>query len=72
MALAYRKMGLLDDARDACAQALIINSTFKEAILLMAELAGRGSGNDKWEKNAAQWDRMAQTAENFDVLFIRT
>lgn len=71
MAYAYQQMGDMDSARDACAQALIINSTFKEAILLMAKLSGDGKGNEKWQKNADQWKRMAETAENFDVLFIR-
>lgn len=71
MAQAYWKMGDADSARDACAQALIINATFKEAILFMATLSGDGKGNERWQKNADQWKRMAETAENFDVLFIR-
>lgn len=71
MARAYFAMGMGDDARDACAQCLIINATFKEAILFMAQLAGDGSGNDKWQRNADQWKRLAETAENYDVLFIR-
>lgn len=71
MAKAYIEMSMMDDARDACAQALIINATFKEAILLMANLSGDGKGNEKWQKNADQWKRLAETAENYDVLFIR-
>lgn len=64
MARAYWKLRMGDDARDACAQALIINSNFKEACLFMAELS--------WEKSAVQWRRMAETATNEDVLFVRT
>jgi hypothetical protein len=71
MAKAYWQMKMADDARDACVQALIINSNFKEAILFMAMLAGDGSGNHKWEENARQWKEMAKTATNEDVLFVR-
>lgn len=53
-----------DSAREACAQALLINSNFKEACLFMAELS--------WDYNAPQWRRMADTADNSNVLFIRT
>lgn len=63
MARCYWALRMGDDARDACAQALIINSNFKEACLFMAELS--------WEKSAKQWRRMAETATNEDVLFIR-
>src|SRR3990167_4578131 len=71
MAQAYFNMGMGDDARDACAQVMIINPTFKEAVLYMAKLAGDGSENERWQKNANQWKKMAETAENNDVLFIR-
>lgn len=71
MSRAYFYMGMGNDARDACVQALIINSNFKEAILFMAQLAGDGSGNIKWQKNADQWKKLAATADNTDVLFIR-
>jgi len=63
MARSYWEMHLGDDARDACAQALIINANFKEAILFMATLS--------WPKNAVQWKRMAETATNEEVLFTR-
>jgi glycosyltransferase involved in cell wall biosynthesis len=63
MARCYWMMKMANDARDACAQALIINARFKEAILFMAELS--------WEDNAKQWKHMAETANNEDVLFIR-
>ena len=55
---------MADDARDACAQSLIINANFKEAILLMAEMS--------WPKNGAQWRKLADNADNSDVLFVRT
>ncbi len=71
MSRAYWAMSMPDDARDAVAQALIINSNFKEAILFMAKLAGDGSGNPRWEENARQWKMMAKTATNADVLFVR-
>lgn len=63
MARCYWAMQMGDDARDACAQALIINANFKEAITFMAELS--------FEHNAVQWKRLAETANNQDVLFKR-
>lgn len=71
MSKCYLAMGMWDDARDACAQALIINPFFKEACIHMAKLAGRGSGNPIWEEKANQWEKMAETADNRQVLFIR-
>jgi glycosyltransferase involved in cell wall biosynthesis len=71
MARAYWSMGMGEDARQALAQALIINANFKEAILFMATISGDGTGNPKWEANARQWKKMAETADNRDVLFIR-
>lgn len=72
MAHSYWQLKRPDDARDACVQALIINANFKEAILFMAVLAGDGTGNKRWEENARQWKRMAETATNENVLFVRT
>ena len=72
MARAYWELRMPDDARDALAQALIINPRFKEAVLFMATLAGDGSGNPRWQANADQWKRMAETADNGEVLFLRT
>lgn len=72
MAKCYWNMGMANDARDACVQAIIINAHFKEAIEFMAKLAGQGSGNPQWEKNGEQWMRMAETADNEGVLFKRT
>jgi glycosyltransferase involved in cell wall biosynthesis len=63
MAKAYWQLHRGDDARDACAQCLIINSHFKEACLFMAEIS--------WPHLADQWKRMAETANNKDVLFVR-
>ena len=71
MSRVYWRLGMGDDARDACAQALIINPNFKEAVLFMATLAGDGSGNTIWEANALQWKRMAATANDVGVLFKR-
>jgi glycosyltransferase involved in cell wall biosynthesis len=71
MARSYWAMGMGDDARDSCVQALIINATYKEAILFMAEIAGDGRGNERWQKNADMWKHMADFADNSDVLFVR-
>jgi glycosyltransferase involved in cell wall biosynthesis len=71
MSKSYLYMGDWDSARDSCVQALIINPHFKEAVLHMAHLAGKGSGNPIWEKNALQWEKMAETADNSSVLFVR-
>jgi hypothetical protein len=37
----------------------------------MAEISGDGRGNETWQKNADQWKRLAATAENHNVLFLR-
>jgi glycosyltransferase involved in cell wall biosynthesis len=71
MGRAYWNLHMAEDARDAILQALKINANFKEAIVFMSVLAGKGTGNDKWEANAKQWERMAETADNSDVLFVR-
>jgi glycosyltransferase involved in cell wall biosynthesis len=52
-----------ETARHYCLMALSINSHFREAILLMAEMS--------WPRNADQWKKMAETADNKSVLFIR-
>lgn len=71
MARCYWHLGRGEDARDACLQALKINATFKEACNFMAVIVGEGSGRPQWEANAAQWRRMAETATNENVLFVR-
>lgn len=72
MARAYWELRMPNDARDALVQALIINPHFKEACQFMAVLAGDGSENRRWQRNADQWKRLAETADNEDVLFLRT
>lgn len=64
MARCYSTRGLDDDARDACAQAIIINPNFKEAVEFMAAIS--------LDHNATQWKRMGETANNHGVLFQRT
>ncbi len=71
MARSYWEKKMPDDARDALLQAIGINANFKEALLFMAQIAGDGYGNEKWQKNADQWKRMAATADNYDVMFKR-
>lgn len=72
MARSYKDMGEWEDARDACLQAIKLNAHFKEALVFMSVLAGKGTGNEQWERNAAQWLRLAETADNGGVLFTRT
>lgn len=63
MARAYSTQGLDDDARDACLQAIKINPEFKEALLFMAAIVP--------DHQSAQWRRMAETANNTNILFKR-
>lgn len=63
MARAYSTQGMDDDARDACLQAIKINPNFKEAVLFMAAIVP--------DSYAAQWKRMAETANNTNILFKR-
>lgn len=71
MARSLWELKQADEARDACMQALVINSHFAEAARFMAVLAGDGSGNERWQRNADQWKKMAETADNEDLLFVR-
>lgn len=71
MSRAYWALRMPDDARDAVVQALIINPHFKEACEFMAVLAGDGRENPRWQRNADQWKRMAASADNEGVLFLR-
>lgn len=64
MSMCYWRLKMGEDARDACLQAIKINPHFKEAILFMSEIV--------WPQHAEQWKKMAETANNADVLFIRT
>lgn len=72
LARCHYMMGEMEEARNACVQAIVCNACFKEAILFMAVLAGEGSGKEQWERNAIQWKNMANTADNYGVLFVRT
>jgi len=53
-----------EEARDACAKCISLNTNFKEALLFMAEMSGPG--------NEKRWKEFAATATNSGVLFIRT
>jgi len=52
-----------DEAREACAKAILINSNFKAAIVLMSDM--------HWPKNKSRWLEFAEGATNEDVLFER-
>lgn len=52
-----------DTARSYCLQALNINSNFKEALNLMAEMS--------FEHNAKSWRKYAELSTNENVLFVR-
>lgn len=52
-----------EGARHYCLEALQINPNFKEAADFMSRIV--------WPKHSAQWKRMAETADNSEVLFIR-
>lgn len=64
MSMAFSAMGLDDDARDACAQAIIINSDFKEAVEWMAGIS--------LDKNAGNWRKWAKFCNNRDLLVMRS
>lgn len=59
----YDGMGNGEKTRLNCLAAMNINANFKAAILLMATAS--------FEKNAQQWRKMAETADNSDTLFAR-
>lgn len=63
MAWCYFEQRMIQDARDACAQALIINPDFKEALYFMAQISEPRQGR--------RWQQFAQLATNEGVLFIR-
>lgn len=52
-----------EEARDACLQAIKVNTNFKEACLLMAEMSG--------PINRDRWLLMAEFTDNSNVLFTR-
>lgn len=64
MAHCYFEQRMIQDARDACAQALILNPDFKEALYFMAQISE--------PRQARRWQQFAGLADNSGVLFIRT
>jgi glycosyltransferase involved in cell wall biosynthesis len=52
-----------DDARAACANAILCNADFKEAFLFMAEMV--------YEPNKSRWLKYAELCENTGLLFVR-
>jgi len=60
---AYFNMRQVDKAKDACLQAIKINSNNKDALKLMADLSGPG--------NKKRWLKFEKTATNEGVLFKR-
>lgn len=67
----YWAMGEGEKARESCMRAIMINPNFKEAVLFMSTLAGRGSGNPSWEKNGEWWLKASELSDNSGVLFVR-
>ena len=53
-----------DEAKNMCLQAIGLNANFKEAWQILAELSG--------PKNKVKFNMIAETANNEDVLFIRS
>lgn len=64
MSQAFSALGRDQDARDACAQAIIINPHFKEAVEWMAGISV--------DHNASIWRKWATFCENRDVLVMRS
>lgn len=63
MARSYWAQGMGEDARDACLQAIKINPNWKEALIFMSGIV--------WPRHSEQWKRMARTADDTEVLFLR-
>jgi tetratricopeptide (TPR) repeat protein len=61
MAYCYKMKGDWPEARKACLQAIGINPDYKRALRLMAQLS--------WPYNRAKWNKIADAAQNKDVLF---
>lgn len=64
MAQAYEKMGKAEEMGQACLQAILVNSNFKEALMYMVDIS--------FPENKSQWQRMARSANNQNVMFKRT
>jgi len=60
----YWNLGKINEAKDACLQAIKINANFREALELMADLSG--------PKNRLAWLNYSEFANNEDVFMIRT
>jgi len=65
----YWAMGMGEEARQHCIQAIMINPHFKEAVLFMSQLAGKGTGNPIWEENGEWWEQAAKNSKDTNVLF---
>ena len=63
MSKCYSAMGLDEEARASCMQAIDINPHFKEAVQWMGHISS--------PQNASQWYEWAKTCDNRNVLFIR-
>lgn len=59
----YHALQQYENARNSCLEAIKINTNFKEALLLMADLSG--------PINKERWKLFADSADNSNVLFIR-
>ncbi len=64
MSQAYSRQGHDEDARIACAHAILTNPNFKEAIEWMAGIC--------LPEHASQWKQLAKTATNEGILFDRS
>ena len=60
----YWYVGKINEAKDACLQAIKINANFREALELMADLSG--------PKNRLKWLCFSEFASNEDVFMVRT
>jgi glycosyltransferase involved in cell wall biosynthesis len=63
LALCYKNLGNMNEARTNCLAAININTNFKEALLFMASVTGPG--------NSKKWKEWANTATNEGILFVR-
>lgn len=64
MSMAYSRLGEDDAARSACAQAILINPEFKEAIIWMGHIMP--------PEKAQRWYNWGETASNKEVFIVRT
>jgi glycosyltransferase involved in cell wall biosynthesis len=64
LAQIYLKLEQIEPCAAACLQAIKINANFKEAIEFMASISE--------DFNRKQWERLAKSADNGNVLWVRT